>query len=188
MKLRDAIEDRADVKRFDLKKPDWRKVIRAIDAARFAPCAGNHFSTRFILTEDEDVISKLSGSCQQSFVGKSKCAVVVVSDDKGLVRSYGERGERYCKQQAGAAIQNFLLALGDEKLVTSWVWYFDEVQVRRVLDIPDGVNIEGIFPIGRPTKIRAKEKRDVKLENVLFFGKYGKKKMSREVIVGRGAI
>ena len=108
MKLRDAIKNRVDVKRFDLKKPNWRKVLRAIDAARFGTSAGNHFSTRFILVQDEKLIKKIVDACQQDFIGRSKCVVVAVSDPSSLVRSYDERGERYCRLQAGAANQNFL--------------------------------------------------------------------------------
>jgi nitroreductase len=188
MKLRDAIENRADVKRFDLKKPDWRKVVRAIDAARFASSAGNHFAARFILVDDEKIIDKLGESCQQNFIKGAKCVVVVVSDPSGLVRSYNERGESYCKLQAGAAIQNFLLALEDEGLVSSWVWYFDDDEVRRFLDVPDNANVEGVFPIGRKTKIMGIKNRVAKLENVLFFGKYGEKKMRPKVKVSRDSV
>ena len=188
MKLKDAIENRGDVKRFDLKAPDWRAVVRAIDAARFAPSAGNHFSARFIIVSDEKVIEKLADACQQSFVGKAKSVVVVGSDDKAVVRGYGERGEMYGRQHSGAAIENFLLALEEEKLVTSWVWYFVDDQVRRVLGIPESVKVEGIFPIGKITKVSEREKRVVKLENVLFFGKYGEKKMVGMTKKSRDAI
>ena len=188
MKLKDAIENRADVKRFDLKKPDWRKVIRAIDFARFGTSAGNNFSVRFILVTDESVISKLAKSSQQSFVGKAKSVVVITSDPASLVRSYEERGVKYCRLQAGVAIQNFLLGLEEEKLCTSWVWYFEDEQVKRALSIPESVNVEGIFPIGVKTKISGVAKRNVKLENVLFFGKYGEKKMVPMTKKSRDAI
>lgn len=188
MKLRDVIESRTDVKRFDLKVPDWRKVVRAIDAARFGSSAGNHFATRFILISDEDVISKLAESSQQSFIGKAKMAVVVVSDASSLIRSYGERGDRYCRLQAGVAIQNFLLALEEEKLVTSWVWYFVDEQVKNILGIPEGVKVEGIFPVGKKTKVAGVKKRNIELDNVLFFGKYGEKKMVPMTKKSRDAI
>jgi nitroreductase len=189
MKLRDAIEKRTDVKRFDLKAVDWRKIVRSIDAARFGTSAGNHFATRFILVSDEDVIAELASASQQSFVKKAKSVVVVVSDPSSLIRSYDDRGDKYCRLQAGVAIQNFLLALEANKLVTSWVWYFVDEQVKRILDIPEKANVEGIFPIGNKSKVVSHEKkREVKLDNIMFFGKYGKKKMKPQVIVGRDAI
>lgn len=177
MDLKKAVEKRADAKVFDFKKVDWRKVVRAIDFARFAPAAGNYFSTRFILVTDEDVIAKLAEASQQPFVGRAKTCVVVVSDNKGLVRAYADRGEQYSRQHAGAAIENFLLGLENEKLITSWVWYFVDDQVRQILDIPESVVVEGIFPIGAKAKVTRVEKRTARLDNILFFGKYGEKKM-----------
>ncbi|MCK4649874.1 nitroreductase family protein [Candidatus Pacearchaeota archaeon] len=193
MKLRDVIEKRADVKRYDSKKPDWRKIVRAIDAARFAPMAGNHFSARFILVSDEKVIKRLADASQQSFIRKARTVVVVVSDDKSLIRSYGERGEMYARQHVGAAIENFLLALEEEKLVTSWVWYFVDEQVRRILEIPEGVKIEGIFPVGRRIKAGRladlkSRVRNVKLENILFFGKYGQEEMKLQTKLRRESV
>lgn len=185
MKLKSAIESRCDIKHYDLKKPNWRKVVRAIDAARFAPAAGNYYSARFILVDDEDVIAKLAEASQQNFISGAKMVVVVVSDEKGLVRAYGERGSRYSRQHVGAAIENFLLALEEEKLATSWVWYFVDEQVRDILDIPENVKVEGIFPIGGMKKITRKVKRSAELDNVLFFGKYGNKKMVGKTVVGR---
>jgi nitroreductase len=121
MKLRDAIEGRKSVRRFHHKKPDWRKIIRAIDMARYAPSAGGQFVTKFILVSDEDKIAKITEATQQDFVGEAQYLVVVVSDETSLVRSYEERGKRYCASQSGAAIQNFLLALVEQKLVTTWI-------------------------------------------------------------------
>ncbi|MDH3353156.1 MAG: nitroreductase family protein [Nanoarchaeota archaeon] len=177
MQLKDAIKERKSVKRFDKKKPDWRKIIKAIDAARFAPAAGNQFVMRFILVSDGKIIKELSDASQQDFVGTAQYVVVAVSDDSGLVRNYEERGVRYCAQQAGAAIENFLLALTELKLATTWVGHFYDDQVRRALDIPEGLHIEAMFPIGIETKIKTAPQRKMKLEQVLYFDKWNNKKM-----------
>lgn len=177
MQLKDAVESRRSVKRFHHKKPDWKKIIRAIDAGRFAPSAGNNFVTRFILVSSEGKIAKLAEASQQDFVGKAQYVVVVVSDPSRLVQDYGERGERYCAQQAGAAIQNFLLALTEQKLVTTWVGHFYDEQVKDVLGIPDKMKVDAMFPIGKETKIESRTRRKLKLENVLYFNKFGSKKM-----------
>jgi len=181
MKLMDAIKNRTDIKKFNTKTPNWRAVIRAIDAARFAPTAGNHFSTRFILIRDEKIINKLAEASQQDFIKKSKIVVVVVSDDSGLVRSYNERGRKYSLQHAGAAIENFLLAIEQEKLSTSWVWHFVDQQIRNILAIPENITVEGIFPIGKKSKISFEKKRNTKLENILFFRNMEKEKWNHQL-------
>jgi nitroreductase len=85
-------------------------------------------------------------------------------------------------------IENFLLGLEEEGLVTSWVWYFVDEQVRRILGIPASVKVEGIFPIGKKTKISEKDKRNVKLDNILYFGKYGEVKMVGDIKHSRDSV
>ena len=188
MQLKDAIKSRQSVRRFHHSKPDWRKIIRAIDAARFAPSAGNKFVMRFILVSNERKIAEISAATQQGFVGTAKYVVVAVSDDSKLVQSYEERGVRYAAQQAGAAIENFLLALTEEKLVTTWVGHFYEEQIRRALDIPDGLNIEAVFPIGKVTKVKGAASKKMKLENVLYFDSWGEEKMVPRVKMSREVV
>jgi len=188
MQLKDAIESRQSVRRFHHSKPDWRKIIRAIDAARFAPSAGNKFVMNFILVSDEKKIVEIAAATQQDFVGSAQYVVVAVSDDSALVQSYGDKGVRYSSQQAGAAIENFLLALTEEKLVTTWVGHFYEEQVRRTLDIPEGLSIEAVFPIGKATKVVSEVSRKAKLENILYFDKWGEKKMVGHIKVSRDVI
>lgn len=188
MNLKKAIENRCDCKRFDLKKVDWRKVVRAIDFARYTQGVGNHFGVRFIMVTDEGKISRLADACQQKFVGGANMVVVAVSDDKSMVRSYGDRASEYCRKHGGAVVQNFLLGLESEGLSTCWVLYFVDEQVKDVLGIPGGAAIEGIFPIGRMNKKARSEKRVRKLDNILFFEEWGNKKMEPTVKVGRDAI
>ena len=100
------------------KAPDWRKVIRAIDAARFIPAAGNKYNLKFVMVSDPDLISQIGEACQQHFISEASYIVVCVSDEEQLEKIYGDRGRRYTAQQAGAALENFLLALTEEGLAT----------------------------------------------------------------------
>jgi nitroreductase len=183
MDLRKAVEKRKSVKRYMDKKLNWRKVIKAIDFARFAPTAGGHFVMRFVMVSDPEKIAKLAEAAQQDFVGKAKTVVVAVSDDSKLVRSYGDQGVRYASQQAGAAIQNFLLGLTEEGLVTTWIGHFYEDQVKDILKIPGELKVEALFPIGKETKIKTDVSKKPALENLLYFDKWKNKKMTPTTIV-----
>lgn len=184
MELGEAIKKRRSTKIFSDSNLDWRKIIRAIDAARYAPSAGNQFVMKFILVKDKDKISEIGIATQQDFVGKAHYLVVAVSDDLKLIRSYGERASRYSAQQAGAAIENFLLALTAQGMVTSWVGHFYDEQVKRTLKIPDELQVEAIFPIGLPSKKnREPEVKKVDLDNYLFFDEWKNKKMEPETRV-----
>lgn len=178
MQLKDAVKSRKSIRHYTLKSPDWRKILKAIDYARFAPSAGGNFINKFLIISDEKQIKMLAEASQQEFVGDAKYVVVVISDKSALVRSYDERGEYYTPQQSGAAIQNFLLGLEEQKLSTTWVGYFYEDQIKRELKIPDKMKVEGIFPIGIERKVNTKEKKRTDLENILYFEKWGNKNMN----------
>jgi nitroreductase len=60
MDLSKAIRSRKSVKKFSTKKPDWRDIIECVDAARYAPMAGNNYSLKFIIIDDKETIEKIS--------------------------------------------------------------------------------------------------------------------------------
>jgi len=188
MDLTKAIKERKSVRRYSEKAPDWRDIIKAIDLARFAPMAGNQFNLKFILVRDEKKIARLAGASQQDFVGKAKYVVVVCSDVEKVKKSYDNLGEKFSHQQAGAAIQNFLLKLTDLDLATCWVGFFDDYTVRDALSIPSNITIEAMFPIGTETKIKTPEKKKADLENYIMFDKWGQKEMVPKGYVSAEAV
>jgi len=177
MDLDKAIRLRKSVKKFSLKKPDWRDIIECIDSARYAPMAGNNYSLKFILVNDREKIQKLSEAAQQPFISKAFYVVVVCSNPYRTMNAYGERGKVYCRQQAGAAIQNFLLKIEEKGLSTCWVGHFADNLVKEILKIPDEIDVEAFFPVGYEFKSK-KRKRKIDLDDVLYFEKYGNKKMT----------
>ena len=177
MELDKAIKGRSSVKKFNSKKPDWRDIIECIDAARFAPMAGGNYTLKFILVDDGEIISKIAEACQQHFVAQVHYVVVACSDPKRTVNAYGKQGEAYSRQQAGAAIENFLLKIEDAGLSTCWVGYFVESQIKRALNIPEEANVEAIFPVGFEYEKKRTRKAKIDLDNILYFNSYGEKRM-----------
>src|SRR3990172_3189658 len=121
MELDKAIKGRSSVKKFNSKKPDWRDIIEAIDAARYAPMAGGNYTLKFILVSDEEKINQIAQACQQDFISQVSYVVVACSNASRTTNSYGKQGEVYVRQQAGAAMENFMLKLQDFGLSTCWV-------------------------------------------------------------------
>jgi nitroreductase len=184
MDLNKAIKSRKSIRHFSTKKPSWKDIIECIDSARFAPMAGNLFPLRFILVSDKDKIQKLADASQQPFVSEAQYIVVVCSDCKMVLNAYEERAEKFCRQEAGAAIQNFLLKLEEKGLKTCWVGYFIDYLIKETLKIPKDVEVEAMFPIGyeskKPGKTPKKAKRKIDLDNVLYFDTYKNKRMKKK--------
>ena len=177
MGLDKTIQARRSIRQFKSKSPNWRRIIEAIDTARYAPMAGEIFSLNFILIDDDAKIEKIAKWCEQDFIVQAKYVVVFLTNPRKTVSSYGKRGEIYCRQQAGSAIQNFLLKLEDQKLSTCWIGHFNERMIKQVLRVPDHVNIEGIFPIGIAGE-KAKKRKLPELNTFLFFNEWKNKRMT----------
>jgi len=184
MELDKAIQTRHSVRKFSNKKPDWRTIIECIDSARYAPMAGGCYTLRFIMVDDEEKIEKIAEASQQEHVGKVKFIVVACSNTSLTCNEFGkESGEVYSRQQAGAAIENFLLKITEAGLATSWVGYFVEDQVKRILKIPKEWNVEAIFPIGYEFQKPRTKKAKIDLDRILYFNFYDNKKMKRPKFV-----
>jgi len=179
MELNRAIENRHSVRRFSNKKPNWRAIIECIDASRFAPMAGNNYTLKFIMVDDEEKIGKIAEACQQDFINQAKFVVVACSNPSRTINEYGNSGEAWTRQQAGAAIENFLLKIEEVGLSTCWVGYFIEEHVKRILKIPEAMNVEALFPIGYEFQRPKARKKKIDLDRILYFNSFGNSKMQR---------
>ena len=185
MQLVDAIKSRKSVKNFDGKVPSWKKVIQAIDVARFAPMAGNMFSVKFIIVEDRAKINKITGASQQDFVSKAGSLIVVTSNREKVKKMFDANEKGFAQQQAGAVIQNLLLALTEKGIDSCWVGFFDDDIVREAVSVPEGEEVEAVIAIGFAGKQPVSKKHKVELENIVFFEKFGTKRKEPPIVVRR---
>ena len=176
MELSKTIQNRHSVRKFKSKKPDWRDIIECIDAARYAPMAGNIYSLKFVLVDDRKKIQKLAEAAQQQFISQAHYVVVACSNPSRTINAY-EKGEIFCRQQAGAAMQNFLLKIQEKGLATCWIGCFVEKLVKETLKIPEKIQVEALFPLGYEFEKQRTRKIKIDIDRILYFNKYGNKKM-----------
>ena len=181
MQLESAIKKRRSIRNYSNKKADWRKILRALDYARFAPMAGGQFSLKFVLISEESKMKILEQASQQKFVGKASHALIVVSNREKVEKNYDHYRKGFAAQQAGAAIQNILLGLTDNGLAACWVGFFEESMVKREFNIGDSMTVETVIAIGKESNVSSGTKSALKpdLEAVLFFDKWGKRYMEK---------
>ncbi len=177
MNVEAAIKSRKSVRNFKDKKPDWRDIIECIDSVRFAPSAGKNFTIKLVLINDKSKIQKIANAAEQPFIAQAHYVVVIYSDPSRLIALFENNGKIYSRQQAGAAIENFLLSIEDKGLSTCWVGHFDEGMIKKELKIPAKMEIEAVFPIGYESGKTAKRNR-INLDTILYFNAHGTKKMN----------
>lgn len=170
-----AIEKRRSIRKFKKKEVKWSHVLEAIDAALNAPLAGNINALKFIIITEQDIKNKLAEHADQFWIAEADTLVAVCSEEAQLERMYHDRAANYARQQAGAAIQNFLLRITDLGLGACWIGAYLDSGVKRDLKIPADVHIEALIAIGHPAE-KPKDMKKTALQNVIAWEEWGQKK------------
>ena len=154
MDVFEAIKRRRSIrayKNIDVAKETIEKLI---DAARWAPSAGNIQPWEFIIVRNPETKRKLAeAALNQTFIEEAPVVIVVCADCERSGRGYGSRGATlYCIQDTAAAIQNIHLAATALGLGTCWIGAFKEEPVKKLLKIPNGIRPVAIIPVGYPAE------------------------------------
>jgi nitroreductase len=177
MDVFDAIKGRRSIRAFQEKEIPEEFIEKILDAARWAPSAGNIQPWEFIIVKDKELKMKLAEAAYgQYFIAEAPIVIVVCTNIRKSSSRYGIRGETlYSIQDAAAATQNILLSVHALGLGACWIGAFSEEKVISILNIPKHVRPVAIIPIGYPAeKPTPPHKR--KLDEITFFEKYGLKK------------
>jgi len=172
----EAIKKRRSVRAFTKEQVSDSEVKKLIDAARWAPSAGNIQPWEFVVVRDPDIKRGLAtAALDQTFIEEAPVVIVVCANQLRSARGYGSRGVNlYCLQDTAAATQNMLLAAHALGLATCWVGAFQEEEARKVLNIPSGVRPVAIIPVGHPAeKPEPPERRP--LNEIVRYEAFGRK-------------
>jgi len=172
----EAIKNRRSIRAFTNQPVSDKEVMKLIDAARWAPSAGNIQPWEFLVIHDPKIKRGLSAAAlDQTFIEEAPVVVVVCANQLRSGRGYGSRGVNlYCLQDTAAATQNMLLAACALGLATCWVGAFQEEEARSVLNIPNGIRPVAIVPVGHPAeKPEAPDRRP--LNEIVHHETYGRK-------------
>jgi len=154
MELSEAIKGRRSIRAFKPQDVPDEAVEKLIDAARYAPSAGNIQPWALVIAKKGETKKKLaSAAFNQAFVEEAPVVIVVCADENRSSMRYGRRGETlYCIQDTAAATQNILLTAYSLGLGTCWVGAFNEDEAKKALRAPDGMRPVAMIPVGYPNK------------------------------------
>lgn len=150
MDLFEAIKGRRSIRAYTRENVSEEEIEKLIDAARWAPSAGNIQPWKFVIIRDAGTKQKLAAAAlNQTFIEEAPVVIVVCADEAQSSVGYGSRGVTlYCIQDIAAATQNILLAAHALGLSTCWVGAFREELVRRALNVPPNIRPVAIIPVG----------------------------------------
>jgi len=149
----EAILTRRSIRRFEDQPVTREQLEKLLEAARWAPTAGNLQPWVFVVVTAADARAALAAAAfGQRFVAEAP-AVIGVAAAPPEDSPYGLRGrELYCLQDTAAAVQNVLLAAHAMGLGACWVGAFDDGAVAQALELRKGERPVALVPVGVPAQ------------------------------------
>jgi len=150
MDVLEAVKGRRSIRAFKNRDVPAEIVEKLIEAARWAPSAGNIQPWEFIIVRKPKIKRRLAeAALDQVFIEEAPVVIVVCANEVRSSQGYGVRGETlYCIQDTAAATQNIHLTAYSLGLGTCWVGAFREEETREILKIPYGIRTVAIIPVG----------------------------------------
>ena len=142
------------MREFERKEISKKIIEELIEALMWAPSAGNLQSRKFYFIFNEKIKEKLAeAALGQSFI-KEAPLVIVGCADLNIESHYGERGKNlYSICDVSASLENALLYLTEKNLASCWVGAFNEIEVSKILNLPENLRPIAILPVGYPKNI-----------------------------------
>jgi len=165
MDVLEAVKGRRSIRAFKSQAIPSEIVEKLVDAARFAPSAGNIQPWEFIIVRKPEIKRRLAkAALNQTFIEEAPVVIVVCANEIRSIQGYGIRGKTlYNIQDTAAAIQNILLVAYSIGLGTCWIGAFREEEAREILKIPQGIRPIAIVPVGYPDEApRPRSKRPIR--------------------------
>jgi nitroreductase len=161
MELSEAIKGRKSIRAFKKQDVPEEIVEKLIDAATWAPSAGNIQPWEFVIVRKPAIKKKLAqAALNQTFIEEVPVVIVVCANEKRSSMGYDLRGKTlYCIQDTAAATQNILLTAYSLGLGTCWIGAFNEDKAKEAVNAPEGVRPVAIIPMGYPNEAPSQRNR-----------------------------
>ncbi len=145
------IRTRQSIRRFTRENIPENEIMEIIKTGLSAPSAGNKQPWRIVLVLDEKRKAHLATAAyNQTFLERAGVILVICAVPQESADRYGERGGTlYVLQDTAALTQTILLAAHMKGYGTCWVGAFNEIEVRKILNVPEEIRPVALIPIGK---------------------------------------
>lgn len=171
---------RRSVRSYNDKKVERELIEQCIDAALLAPCARNTQPWKFIVIDEEDILSRVKEYTSDDdyhvnlFTRTAPVMIAVVNEginytptDRGKIK-----GDDYTKSDIGGAVAMFCLMATEVSLGTCIIGAFDAEGVKKILGISVDKKVDLMISVGYPDYQKNADKVCKPREKTISYNKY----------------
>lgn len=152
MDLLELISTRRSIRRFKPDPVPSEMLEQILEAARWAPTAGNLQAWRLMVLTNEADRERVRRR-DNDFLPSAPVVLVFLADGSTSEKRYGKRGATlYAIQDATIACTQAMLAAWEQGLGSCWIGAFDEAQIRGKLGLARTLRPVVMLPLGWPAE------------------------------------
>jgi nitroreductase len=183
MDLFEAIRERRSVRKYKTTPVTEEQLNTVLEAARWAPSWANTQCWQFVVVRDNETKERLADT-----LSSGNPSIPAIKDAPILIVACAELGKSgwykgalatdkgdWFMLDVGLAMQNLTLAAHGLGLGTVHVGLFDAPKAAQILEVPDGVALVEMTPLGYPEGQSITPPRK-ELSEFVFSEKYGQVK------------
>lgn len=161
------------------KKIEKDKLNRILEAGRLAPSACNSQPWRFIVIDEPELLKKVASATSAKELGFNRFTdqvpvfIVIVREKSKPIAQLGGaiKNRDYSMIDVGIAAENICLQAAAEGLGSCMLGWFNEKEIKSLLNIPANKRAELVITLGYPAKpTRKKSRRDI--DDVVSYNSY----------------
>ena len=149
MKFEELIKERYSCRKFKNTPVEKEKIEKILEAALVAPTACNLQPQRILVLTDKNIIKALDDEkCTRYTVDAPLIFVMCVDRSKAWTRKYD--GISSAEVDSSIAMTQMMLQAQELGLGTTWVMALNPEIAKKVLNIPENLDVISFMPTGYP--------------------------------------
>lgn len=171
MDFYEVVKKRRSYRAYKPDMPEKEKIERILEATRLAPTWANLQGLSLVLVQKPENVKAIWKAIDQDQKFSSAPMFVV-----GLISEGGsgtnKSGEKYYGVDFGICFEHLILASTAEGLATCWIGWFDEGEIKSILNIPKKYKVMGLTPLGYPIKPKGEVKERNPIDEIVHYEKF----------------
>ena len=171
MDFYEVVKKRRSFRTFKPDMPEKEKIERILEAARLAPTWANMQGMHYVIVQNAELVKAIWKAIgQKTKFSAAPMFIVGVIAESGS--GANKNGEQYYSVDFGICFEHLILAATAEGLGTCWIGWFNEYEVKEILDIPKKYRVLGITPLGYHVKPKEEITNRKPLEKMVHYDKF----------------
>jgi len=174
------INCRQSVRAYTDKPVEKEKLMRCLEAARLAPSACNAQPWKFIVVDDFALKNAIADATSSKVLGinhftkQAPLLMVIIREKANFNSTVGQvlKNKEYPLIDVGIAAIQFCLQATAEGLGTCIMGWFNEKEVKRLLNVPRNKRVELIITVGYAATDEIRQKIRKETDKILSFNGY----------------